>query len=86
MLFGFKSILIRSLAKLYAVVVEFDLNQELQREIKSFVIAQYRSITVNNDAGDGFYGPWWAGPVDTPTAHSQMAVLDLMTAIQLILR
>ena len=27
------------------------------------------------------FGPWWAGPWDTPTSHSQMAALDVMSAL-----
>ncbi|ETN41323.1 uncharacterized protein HMPREF1541_03258 [Cyphellophora europaea CBS 101466] len=27
------------------------------------------------------FGPWWAGPWDTPTSHSQMAALDVVAAL-----
>ncbi|KAJ9627884.1 hypothetical protein H2203_003102 [Taxawa tesnikishii (nom. ined.)] len=83
---GFKSVLIRSLAKLYAVLVEQNQNQhrEVTDTIGRFVRRNFRSLQEHNTNGNGQYGPWWAGPMDMPTSHAQLAVLDVMAAVGLV--
>ncbi|EXJ59679.1 hypothetical protein A1O7_03825 [Cladophialophora yegresii CBS 114405] len=86
---GFKAILLRSLAKLYRVLrllrrrdgLAGDINTDMQNRLRAFIHHQYRSLRDNDTNGKGQYGPWWAGPWDLPTSHSQLAALDVMAAI-----
>lgn len=78
---GFKAILLRNLAKLYRTLRRDGVNTELQGKIKSFVEHQFRSLQDRNTNGHDQYGPWWAGPMDLATSHSQLAALDVMAAI-----
>jgi len=52
--------------------------------IETFVRWQFKSLTERDMNGKGQYGPWWNGPMDLPTSHSQMAVLDVMAASRLV--
>ena len=81
---GFKSILLRSLAKLYKLLKEHDLNHDLQGALRRFIEKQFASLQQRDTNGNGQYGPWWNGPMDMPTSHSQLAALDVMAAIQLV--
>ena len=81
---GFKSVLVRSLAKLYRVLHRNQLQQALQTDIESFIRRQYDSNRNNNTNDQGQYGPLWTGPFEVPTSHSQMAVLDVMAAMHAI--
>ena len=82
---GFKSVLVRGLAKLYKVLVDGGgLERQLRQEIASFVRRNFDSLIQRNTNGKGQFGPWWAGPMDLPTSHSQLAVLDVMAAIRLV--
>jgi hypothetical protein len=98
---GFKSVLLRSLVKLYRVLREEAREQEMREKIRAFVLWQYVSLMERDRdwsgkegrLGEGYagedgtgkvkmqFGPWWAGPWDTPTSHSQMAALDAMAAL-----
>ncbi|GAB7347222.1 hypothetical protein MBLNU459_g3325t1 [Dothideomycetes sp. NU459] len=81
---GFKSVLLRSLAKLYGVLEAARQEPDLRRSIAAFVQRQYDSLQRRNTNGKGQYGPWWAGPMALPTSHSQLAALDVMAAIHLV--
>lgn len=81
---GFKSVLVRSLCKLYVRLRDTKRNEELQNAIRKFLRWQYKSLTERDTNGKGQYGPWWNGPMDLPTSHSQLAVLDVMAAIRLV--
>jgi hypothetical protein len=81
---GFKSVLIRALAKLYRVLGECGRETKLMREIGRFVEKQFEALQERSTNGKGQYGPWWNGPMECPTSHSQMAVLDVMAAIHLV--
>lgn len=81
---GFKSILLRSLAKLYIALRNADTQHDLQQSIGNFIKRQYDSLQQRDTNGNGQYGPWWAGPMGMPTSHSQMAALDVMAAIHLV--
>lgn len=81
---GFKAILLRSLAKLYMVLRDYDLDHELQNLLRAFVQKQFDSLQQKNTNHKGQYGPWWNGPMDTPTSHSQLAALDVMASIHLV--
>ncbi|KAF1345867.1 glycoside hydrolase [Delphinella strobiligena] len=83
---GFKSVLVRGLAKLYRVLAMDNRkeNTELKEEIGSFIETQFAALQQRNTNGNGQYGPWWNGPMEMPTSHSQMAVLDVMAAIHLV--
>jgi len=78
---GFKSVLLRALAKFYIVLRRFDLDSELAGLIAEFVRRNYRAVTERDTNGRNQYGPWWNGPMDLPTSHSQMAVLDVFAAV-----
>ena len=78
---GFKSVLIRALAKFYIVLRRFDLDSELAGQIADFVRGNYRAVMERDTNGRNQYGPWWGGPMDLPTSHSQMAVLDVFAAV-----
>ncbi|KAK8219950.1 hypothetical protein M8818_000365 [Zalaria obscura] len=81
---GFKSVLVRSLAKLCTVLQATKLEPELQRAVCAFVRRAFDSLQERDTNGKGQYGPWWAGPMDLPTSHSQLAILDVMAAMRLI--
>ncbi|KAL1297738.1 hypothetical protein AAFC00_006277 [Neodothiora populina] len=87
---GFKSVLLRSLARLYDCLSTREHYQQeeddLRDRIKEFVETQFRAQQERNTNARGQYGPWWDGPMDLPTSHSQMAVLDVMAAVQLVRR
>lgn len=83
---GFKSVLVRGLAKLNRVLA-MDTgkeNTQLKAEIGRFIENQFYALQERNTNGNGQYGPWWNGPMEMPTSHSQMAVLDVMAAIHLV--
>lgn len=81
---GFKSVLVRSLAKLFLVLEREDRESGLKEEIKGFVRCQYDSLQSRNGFGNEQYGPWWGGPLDLATSHAQLAVLDVMAAVHAV--
>ncbi|THW83107.1 hypothetical protein D6D15_09812 [Aureobasidium pullulans] len=81
---GFKSVLLRSLAKLLKVLRDTNQEPDLQYQLTEFIKKQFDSSQKNNTNGNNQYGPWWAGPMEMPTSHSQMAALDIMAAIHLV--
>lgn len=87
---GFKSVLLRELGTLYEVIRKTNAsNQDAQRTaglIKTFVNINFESQQQRNTNGNGQYGPWWNGPFERPTSHSQMAALDVMAAVHLVNR
>ncbi|KAK3703463.1 hypothetical protein LTR37_014453 [Vermiconidia calcicola] len=82
---GFKAVLIRQLCTLYDVIMRTSCPHpkapEMKDIIKKFIEVNYASQIANNTDGKGQYGPWWNGPFEFPTSHSQMAALDVMAAI-----
>lgn len=85
---GFKAVLIRQLCTLYDVIVRTNWIrfQDDAVLIKSFINANLESQLNRNTNGKGQYGPWWAGPFERPTSHSQMAALDVFAAAVLVNR
>lgn len=87
---GFKSVLVRALAKLYVLLSRRPTCDAapaypgLAAQIAAFLHTQFRSLRDRDTNGRGQYGPWWDGPMDLPTSHSQLAVLDVMAAIHLV--
>ncbi|THY93253.1 hypothetical protein D6C95_05920 [Aureobasidium pullulans] len=81
---GFKSVLLRSLAKLLKVLRDTNQEPDLQHQLTEFIKKQFDSSQKKNTNGNNQYGPWWAGPMEMPTSHSQMAALDIMAAIHLV--
>ncbi|KIW28646.1 uncharacterized protein PV07_08289 [Cladophialophora immunda] len=81
---GFKAILLRSLAKLYRVLVRDNAHPEMQTQLVHFIQTQFQTLQLRDTNGKGQYGPWWDGPMDLPTSHSQMAALDVMAAIHAV--
>ncbi|KAL2393591.1 hypothetical protein ABEF93_003807 [Exophiala dermatitidis] len=81
---GFKAVLLRSLAKLYRILLRDQTYPDLQEQLAKFIIWQYQSLQQRDTNGNGQYGPWWAGPMDLPTSHSQLAALDVMAAIHAV--
>ncbi|KIW88949.1 uncharacterized protein Z519_10433 [Cladophialophora bantiana CBS 173.52] len=81
---GFKAILLRSLAKLYRILCRDDSHPEMQTQLASFIETQFQSLQLRDTNGKGQYGPWWDGPMDLPTSHSQLAALDVMAAIHVV--
>ena len=81
---GYKSILIRGLTKLYLALYEGSFDQDLQDEISAFVHTQYNALIDVDTDKHNRYGPWWGGPLSTPTAHSQYAVMDVMAAMHAV--
>ncbi|KAG9719542.1 glycoside hydrolase family 76 protein, partial [Aureobasidium melanogenum] len=81
---GFKSVLLRSLAKLLKVLRDTNQEPDLQRRLTEFIKKQFDSLQQRNTNGNNQYGPWWNGPMEIPTSHSQMAALDVMAAIHLV--
>ncbi|GAB7358634.1 hypothetical protein MBLNU230_g3864t1 [Neophaeotheca triangularis] len=85
---GFKSVLIRQLADLLETIKRTqpgtpEAKME-EKMIVSFISINFDSLQSKNTNGNGQYGPWWNGPFESPTTHSQMAVLDVMAAAKLI--
>ncbi|KAF2773072.1 hypothetical protein EJ03DRAFT_153056 [Teratosphaeria nubilosa] len=87
---GFKSVLVRHLAILYEVVrgggVQSEGAQRTAALIRTFVNLCFEALVERNTNGRGQYGPWWDGPFEMPTSHSQMAVLDVMAAVEVVNR
>ena len=87
---GFKAVLIRQLCTLYNVIDRMErpdnTNLDLKNMIRHFMNINFRSQLDRNTNGNGQYGPWWAGPFECPTSHSQMAALDVMAAMRLVNR
>jgi hypothetical protein len=87
---GFKAVLIRQLGTLYDVIDRMERPDTkpllLRNMIREFININLRSQLDRNTNGEGQYGPWWAGPFECPTSHSQMAVLDVMAAVRLMSR
>ena len=81
---GFKSILLRNLAKLFRVLRTTTTHNEIQTQLSTFITNQYLSLQTNDTNEKCQYGPWWAGPMDLPSSHSQLAALDVMAAIHAI--
>ncbi|EXJ85823.1 hypothetical protein A1O1_06192 [Capronia coronata CBS 617.96] len=81
---GFKGVLLRSLAKLYKILSRDRVYPDLQTQLAGFVQWQFQSLQQRATNGRGQFGPWWAGPMDLPTSHSQLAALDVMAAIHAI--
>lgn len=88
---GFKAVLLRALVKLYRALREAGIERDAQTAIRRFVQTQFVSVMwrARDFGGEGDtvwdppmqFGPWWAGPWDTPTSHSQMAALDVVSAL-----
>ena len=87
---GFKAVLVRQLCTLYDVISRTECvhprAMRVKEMIKKFVNINFQSQQDRNTNGKGRYGPWWAGPFECPTSHSQMAVLDVMAAVVLVNR
>ncbi|KAK5136936.1 hypothetical protein LTR08_001443 [Meristemomyces frigidus] len=87
---GFKSVLMRHLGTLYEVIRRTRASSEDARRtaglIKTFVNINFESQVKRNTNGNGQFGPWWGGPFECPTSHSQMAVMDVMAAVMLVNR
>ena len=87
---GFKAVLVRHLCILYDVIGRTeDPNEQdslVLNTIRNFISVNFRSQIERNSNSKGQYGPWWAGPFEYPSSHSQMAVLDVMAAVRLINR
>lgn len=81
---GFKAILLRCLARLYRVLCREGVEADLQTQLAAFVIVQFHSLRDRDTNGHNQYGPWWAGPMDLPTSHSQLAALDVMAAVHAV--
>ncbi len=85
---GFKSVLIRQLCTLYTVVINAKHASSRAKEtaatIHTFIHINYQSQVERNTDGKATYGPWWNGPFEYPTSHSQMAALDVMAAAVLL--
>lgn len=87
---GFKAVLMRHLATLYDVITRTNAQGQKAHDvlvlIRTFVNVNFQSQQERNTNGNAQYGPWWNGPWDTPTSHSQMAVMDIMAAVRLVNR
>lgn len=85
---GFKSVLMRQLATLYEVIKRTQCcsmqAQKVKDMIQNFISINYQSQQDRNTDGKSQYGPWWNGPYEFPTSHSQMAVLDVFAAANLM--
>ena len=85
---GFKAVLVRQLGVLYGVISRTDCEDEKAREVKDmvkkFVNINFQSQIERNTNGRDQYGPWWNGPFECPSSHSQMALLDVMAAVVLV--
>lgn len=86
---GFKSVLVRNLAKLYHELTQLassghlHARNNIRSHLRDYFILQFNSLQKKNVNEMSQYGPWWAGPYDLPTSHAQMAILDVMAAIHL---
>ena len=84
---GFKSVLIRHLGTLYDVISRTQCQTSQAQQVKS-MIRKFIQINVqyqqSRNTRRGEYGPWWNGPFEYPTSHSQMAVLDVFAAASLV--
>ena len=85
---GFKAVLVRQLCTLYDVISRIGCQQpyalHVKDIIKEFINVNFRSQQERNTNRKGQYGPWWGGPFQCPTSHSQMAALDVMAAAVLV--
>lgn len=85
---GFKAVLVRGLGALFDVIRRTGCTMpraiKARAAVRAFINVNFRSQRVRNTDGDGVYGPWWNGPFEFPTGHSQLAVLDVMAAIVLV--
>ncbi|EMC98457.1 glycoside hydrolase family 76 protein [Baudoinia panamericana UAMH 10762] len=85
---GFKAVLMRHLGTLFKVIQVTQPADPQAREtaqlLKQFVNVNLDSQLRRNTNGNSQYGPWWNGPFECPTSHSQMAVLDVMAAAVLV--
>ena len=85
---AFKSVLFRSLVKLLVHLERIDgMDQSpnfLQVRLRQLIDRNFDSLQTRNTNGRGQYGPWWEGPMDMPTSHSQLAVLDVMAGIHVL--
>lgn len=81
---GFKAVLLRSLSKLHTVLLNHQRDEALRRDIAAFVKKQFDALQEKNTDGEGRYGPWWDGPFEVPTSHSQLAALDVMAAVHVL--
>jgi len=86
----FKQVFMRHLGSLYEVMTRIGPRSEkVGREaqlIKTFVLLNFASLQERDTNGNGQYGPWWDGPFECPTSHSQLAVLDVMAAVRVVTR
>lgn len=87
---GFKSVFMRHMGTLWEVITRLNPPDEAAhreaRWIKTFVNINFNTLQEKNTNGNGQYGPWWKGPFECPTSHSQMAMLDVMAAVRLVNR
>lgn len=87
---GFKSVFMRHMGTLWEVITRLNPPDEAAhreaRWIKTFVNINYNTLQEKNTNGNAQYGPWWKGPFECPTSHSQMAMLDVMAAVRLVNR
>lgn len=85
---GFKGVLVRHLGTLYDVIQSTGASDHRARDtarfIKAFMNVNFASQLQLNTNGQGQYGPWWAGPFQGSTSHSQLPVLDLMATVMLV--
>ncbi|GAB7363982.1 hypothetical protein MBLNU230_g4542t1 [Neophaeotheca triangularis] len=85
---GFKSVLVRALGVLLAVIrrTGCTLPEARMEEalVGKFLAIQFEALRHRNCNDSAQYGPWWAGPMEKPTSHSQLAVLDVMAAVKLV--
>lgn len=87
---GFKAVLVRQLGVLFEVLVmgtrcSVPRAQETAEMVRRFVEVNFCSLVERDSNGHrGQYGPWWDGPFECPTSHSQMAVLDVMADVRLV--
>lgn len=85
---GFKGVLMRHFGTLYNVIRKTQARSPEARQtaelIEAFVNINFVSQQRNNTNGKGQYGPWWNGPFELPTSHSQLPVLDAMAAAMLV--
>jgi predicted alpha-1,6-mannanase (GH76 family) len=88
----FKQVLVRHVGNLYEVMRRSGEASGLSREkletevrlIRTFVEINFANLLANNTNGNGQFGPWWEGPFECPTSHSQLAVLDVMATVRLV--
>lgn len=87
---GFKAVLMRQFGTVYEVLMRTRPdNQKAMATaalIKKFINVNFKSQQERNTNGNGQYGPWWNGPFEAPSSHSQMAALDVMAVARLVNR